>query len=190
MSGYYDKLFAFFFCFLLLFFLFFMFANNAFFNWAFERHQNQASWFIRPIFLIPFCFFSYKKSCSGIMGTLLCLMTSMFWFPVPDAENKQINEFLQYEKQWLQSEWDLQKTFFILLVPAFLLFLGTAFWRRNIKLGLSAVVLIAFGKVGWSILFGGEAGKTVVIPAAVGLVVCLFFLYAGFNKLEQKQKKT
>jgi len=30
-------------------------TNDAFFNWAFERHHNILSWYIRPLFIIPMC---------------------------------------------------------------------------------------------------------------------------------------
>jgi hypothetical protein len=36
-------------------------TNKNFFDWAYARHQNQLSWYIRPLFIIPFCFFAYKR---------------------------------------------------------------------------------------------------------------------------------
>ena len=38
-----------------------MILNHTFFEWVFERHQNQWSWYIRPLFVIPFCYFAYKE---------------------------------------------------------------------------------------------------------------------------------
>ena len=30
-----------------------------FLNWAWARHHNPISWYIRPLFVLPFCDFSY-----------------------------------------------------------------------------------------------------------------------------------
>ena len=34
--------------------------------WAWARHHNILSWYIRPLFLLPFCFFAYRRSLPGI----------------------------------------------------------------------------------------------------------------------------
>jgi len=36
-----------------------------FVGWAWERHHNPLSWWIRPLFLIPFAFFAYRRSWVG-----------------------------------------------------------------------------------------------------------------------------
>ena len=51
---------------------------NEFHSWARTRHHNPLSWYIRPLFLLPFCCFAYKRSMWGIALTLLALSTSMF----------------------------------------------------------------------------------------------------------------
>jgi hypothetical protein len=59
-------------------------ANTAeFAAWAWARHHNELSWYIRPLFLLPFCYFAYKRSLWGITLTVVALATSMFWFPAP-----------------------------------------------------------------------------------------------------------
>ena len=30
--------------------------------WAWERHHNVLSWYIRVLFLLPFCYFAYKRA--------------------------------------------------------------------------------------------------------------------------------
>ena len=37
-------------------------TNDIFFNWAFARHHNILSWYIRPLFIIPMVIFAFKKS--------------------------------------------------------------------------------------------------------------------------------
>lgn len=75
------------FSFLSILFIVIMAVNSDFFDWTFARHQNILSWYIRPLFLIPFCFFAYRHSPSGIALTIFLLLTSMFWFPVPQTVN-------------------------------------------------------------------------------------------------------
>src|SRR5690554_5606161 len=83
--------------------------NSDFLNWAFDRHHNQLSWYIRPLFLIPFCYFAFNKSWTGMCATIFLLLTSMFWFPKPLETNHIVGEFLDMEKEWLSGDWDLAK---------------------------------------------------------------------------------
>ncbi|HRP53981.1 MAG TPA: hypothetical protein PLI97_10800, partial [Fluviicola sp.] len=62
----YDQVIALVFGLLTITFIISATSSKTFLNWVFERHQNQMSWFIRPVFLIPFCFFAYKRSWAGI----------------------------------------------------------------------------------------------------------------------------
>ena len=38
--------------------------------WAWERHHNVLSWYIRPLFFLPFCYFAYKRSFSDMLLTM------------------------------------------------------------------------------------------------------------------------
>lgn len=180
-----DKNFAIIFGALILGFLILAFSNQNFFDWAYERHQNQLSWFIRPLFLIPLCYFAYKRSWAGIGGTLFLLLTSMFWFPKPETVSEQVRQFLEMEKEYLTGDWGALKILITLLVPLSLAALGMAFWKRNLWFGLSVLVFIAVAKMGWSVAFGGEAGKSIFVPAIIGLVVCSGLIYLGFKRLEK-----
>lgn len=156
--------------------------NRDLLDWAFTRHQNQLSWYIRPLFIIPFCFFAYKRNLAGIFFTLFCLITSMFWFPEPSVVDEKVHVFLQYEIDYLTSDWGISKMLLSLMVPVSLTLLAIAFWFRNIWFGISIMVFIAIGKVTWSILFAGESGMTIIIPAIVGLLICVATLTIGITK--------
>ena len=119
----------------ILFFLF-SFFNEQFFLWMFSRHQNILSWLIRPLLLLPFCFFSYKKNLNGILLTVLAIFTSMFWFPAPLEVNPQVAEFLQAEMVYLTSGFDLMKILSVVLIVSFFCFLSIAFWKKSIKMGI------------------------------------------------------
>lgn len=182
-----DKVLALLFLSLTILFIILSMTNQSFFDWVFERHQNQWSWYIRPIFLIPFCYFAYKHSWTGISITVFCLFTSMFWFNQPTFISENVKTFLLFEKNWLYGDWDLKKIALIISVPISFFALGLAFWKRSLFMGLGVVVLMATGKIIWSIQNAGQAGKSIIIPALLGLIICLVFIYFGFKKLEKKK---
>ncbi|MEH6536774.1 MAG: hypothetical protein V7719_10295 [Psychroserpens sp.] len=168
---------------LTLLFILTVMTNKSFFEWVFDRHHNQWSWYIRPLFLIPFCSFAYKRSWSGMAITLFCLFTSMFWFPIPEVISDQVKTFLQFEKTYLYGEWDIKKIMMTFTIPVSFFLLGLSFWKRNLRMGLSVLILIATGKIVWSIQNAGESGTSILIPAITGLLICCVVLFYGFRKM-------
>ncbi len=166
----------------------FMITDSVFFSWAFARHQNLLSWYIRPLFLIPYCIFSYKRSLSGIFGTVFLLFTSMFWFPAPDAVGEQVRTFLEMEQSYLTGGWGLTKIAISLLVPVSLAALSLAFWKRSLWFGIAVLAFIAVAKILWSAAFGGASGQAILAPAVIGLVLCAALVYLGFIRLEKKKR--
>jgi hypothetical protein len=148
--------------------------------WAWERHHNVLSWYIRPLFLLPFCFFAYRRSLFGMTLTLLALATSMFWFPAPAEVSPAVSEMLAAESEYLTADWTLWKVLMALVVPASFAALGLAFWKRSLVYGLAVINAAILIKIGWTFAFGTEAGAMSRLPAAVlGLVACdALILYA------------
>lgn len=181
-----DKIIALLFFVLTIVFLFVTTTNQTFFDWVFDRHHNQWSWYIRPILLIPFCYFAYKRSWSGISMTIFCIFTSMFWFTRPEIVSENVKTFLQFEKDWLFGDWNFEKIMLIITIPVSFIALGLAFWKRNLFIGLGVVVLMATGKIVWSVQNAGESGKSIIIPAILGLLICCGLIFYGFRKLEKK----
>lgn len=181
-----DQSIAFIFFVLTFLFIAFSMMNAPFFDWVFERHHNQWSWYIRPLFLIPFCYFAYKHSWSGMAITIFCLFTSMFWFPKPDVVSENVTKFLHFEKEYLYGEWDLFKVMITLTIPISFIALGVSFWKRSLVMGIGVIILMATGKIVWSIQSAGESGKSIVIPAIIGLLICSGLIYYGFKRLERK----
>jgi hypothetical protein len=148
-------------------------STDEFVAWAWARHHNVLSWYVRPLFLLPFCYFAYRRSLLGIVLTLLALATSMFWFPVPENSSSAVNEMLASERAYLTTDWTLWKILIALLVPLTFAALGLAFWKRSLGGGLAVVNAAILFKVGWTFLFSTEAGAMSHLPAAVlGLVIC------------------
>jgi hypothetical protein len=148
-------------------------STDEFVAWAWARHHNILSWYIRPLFFLPFCYFAYRRSLWGIVLTLLALATSMFWFPVPEHPSPAVNEMLASEREYLTADWTLWKVFIALLVPLTFAALGLAFWKRSLLWGLAVVNAAILFKIGWTFLFSTEAGAMSHLPAAVlGLALC------------------
>ncbi len=161
-------------------------SNKPFFDWVFERHHNQWSWYLRPLFLLPFCYSAYKKSFAGMMVSIFALFTSMFWFPKPEIVSNSVIDFLEFEKEYLYGEWNLSKQLLTLTIPISFIALGLAFWKRSVIMGIAVVFLMATGKMVWSIQNAGESGKSILIPAILGLLICCGLIFYGFKRLEKK----
>jgi hypothetical protein len=50
-----------------------------FLSWTWARHHNVLRWYIRPLFILPIVYFSYKHSWNGLILTVVGLFTRMFW---------------------------------------------------------------------------------------------------------------
>ncbi len=142
-------------------------------DWAFDRHANPLSWYIRPLFLLPLAWFAWRRSGWGIAATLVALATSMFWFPALETTSPAVRGMLAAEEEYLTANWALWKVLIALLVPVSFAALGLAFWRRSLTWGLAVVNGAILFKIGWTFVFSAEAGAMSHLPAAVlGLAVC------------------
>jgi len=168
----------------ILFIIFFL-TNDMFFNWAFKRHHNILSWYMRPLFIIPMVIFAFKKSYTGIFASIFALFTSMFWFPVPASNDPWVLEFLAFEMDYLKGTWTAPKIIISLAVPAFFIMLLMAAWNRNWKWLIGVIVGAAVLKFIWSIVFSGEAGMSILKPALLGVIVCIAVLGYFYKKHKQ-----
>ncbi len=162
---------------------------EAFWEWAWQRHHNVLSWYIRPLFLIPYAWSAHRRSIAGIALTLLALATSMFWFPAPAHVEPWVEEFLAAESAYLTAAWTPAKVIGTLAVPVFLGLLAVAFWRRSWRWGVAVLVAGALGKLAWSVGEAGSAGWAVAAPALVGLGVCVAAVLLGV-RLQAHRSRT
>lgn len=72
-------------------------------EWAFQRHLNPMSWYIRPVFLVALAYFCYRRTWKGVIITFLLMTSSMVWFPVPERINPEMQAVLDYELMLLSN---------------------------------------------------------------------------------------
>lgn len=157
-------------------------------EWAWSRHGNVLSWYVRPLFLIPLAWFAYRRSGLGITGSLVALATSMFWFPAPSEPDPRVQDFLDFERAWLTGDWNAQKFLMSLLAPLSLIAFCLAFWRRSVIWGLVILNLMAGGKLLWGVVAGDGAGWAMTAPALAGLLLCDAVLLWALQRLRAGRK--
>jgi hypothetical protein len=145
------------------------------------------SWYIRPLFIVPFIYFAYKRSWKGMIVTILALATSIFWFPAPATVDPMVAQFLEAEKAYLTGAWTTQKILLSLTVPSFFFLLALAFWKRSWWWGVAVINLAALGKVAWSVVEGGQSGWAVLVPAVIGMLVCDAAVYFGVKYVNRRK---
>ena len=99
---------------------------NEFFGWVWARHHNELSWYVRPLFIVPFCWFAYRRNVWGIVATLLVLPTSLFWFPAPEDPSPRVEEYLALEREFFLEGSLVNQVVLVVLVVGFCLR-----WRRH-----------------------------------------------------------
>lgn len=92
--------------------------DDEFKRWAWARHHNPLSWYIRPLFLIRYCLAAWHRSRTGLTTTLLLLFSSMFWFLAPTTPDPTIARFLAAERAWLAAPWTTLQWLYLLTVVA------------------------------------------------------------------------
>jgi hypothetical protein len=140
--------------------------------WVWARHHNELSWYVRPLFILPFCYFAYRRSIRGILLTLLLLPTSLFWFPAPAQPSPRVIEYLAWEREFVTGDNLVAKLVLLVLVIGFFVALAAAFWKRNWLYGLGVLNAATLLKVIWSVAFGGAIGWAALLPSLVTLVIC------------------
>ena len=65
---------------------------------------------------------------------------------------------------------------FAFLVISFFIVIVRATWLHSWKLVGLILIITALSKIIWSYMDSGQAGLTIVVPALVGLMICLLAL--------------
>ena len=142
-----------------------------FLNWAWARHHNPLSWYIRPLFILPFCYFAYRKSVRGMAFTVVAMTSSMFWFPAPATPDATSATFLEVERRWIAGPLTLGQIGLTALIPVWFAALATAFRRRQWAAAALVIVAGTALKVAWSFYMAGASAWTIVPPVVLGNAV-------------------
>ncbi len=148
-----------------------------FLEWVWNRHHNVLSWYVRPLFIFPFCYFAYKRKLNYLLVVLLIFPTTLFWFPAPEEPSQKVLEYLSWEQEFLTQGIMWQKALMIFLVVVFLFLLALSFWKRSLLYGVVVLNIGTLLKVVWSIYFGGSVGHAAILPSVVTLAVCNFVFW-------------
>lgn len=172
-------------------FIVLMATNTDLWNWAWDRHHNILSWYIRPLALLPFMLFAYKRSLTGMAFSIFALATSMAWFPAPETVDPTVSQFLNMEIEYLTTDWTIGKIIGSLLVPLMFILLGTAFWQRSFVYGGMVLIANVVLKMGWGVMEGGESGWAMLPPALTGLGLTLvLMMFVQWRQSKAKAVKT
>ena len=162
---------------------------NDFLSWVWARHHNELSWYVRPLFLLPFCYFAFRRSLLGILVTLLVFPTSLFWFPAPENPSPRVEGYLAWEHQFLLEGSVVARVTLVLLVVAFFVVLATAFWKRSWLWGLAVINAGTLLKVIWSVAFGGAVGWASLAPSIFTLAVTDATLLLAMRFLRRRRER-
>jgi hypothetical protein len=163
-------------------FVLLMALDQTFFDWAWARHYNILSWYVRSVSLLPFIYFAYRRSWTGMAFSVFAIATSMAWFPAPAGASANTTAFLAMEEEYLFSAWNLSKILLTLTVPLMFALLAVAFWNRNFIYGGVVIVIAVLMKIVWSLIEGGTSGWALVPIALVGLLITLGLIYLGYRR--------
>lgn len=161
-----------------------------FLNWAWERHHNPLSWYIRPLFVLPFCYFAYKKSVWGLVLTIVAVATSMFWFPAPAIEDSRAATFLAMERQYITGTWTLAKIAMTALVPLWFVALAWAFWRRSWLVSFFVINVGTLLKVIWSFYFAGTSAWSIIPAVSLGAVAINGVMLYAYRRVRRRPEAT
>ena len=155
--------------------------------WVWARHHNELSWYVRPLFILPFCYFAYRRSMRGVLATLLLLPTSLFWFPAPARPSPRVLDYLAWEREFLTGDRVVAKVVLVVLVVGFFVALASAFWKRNWLYGLAVLNAATLLKVIWSVAFGGAVGWAALLPSVVTLAICDTVIVLAMRRWGERQ---
>ncbi len=152
-------------------------AVEEFFEWVWGRHHNILSWYVRPLFLLPYCYFAYTRRPRYLFVTLLLFPTSLFWFPEPAVVSDQVMRYMALEREFLFNSSVLHRLLMALAVVGFLWVLALAFWKRSVLYGLLVLNAGTCLKIIWSVFYGGDVGYAAIVPSVVTLLICNTAVY-------------
>ncbi|GAA0990024.1 hypothetical protein Q7689_18805 [Nocardiopsis tropica] len=138
--------------------------------WAWPRHLNPLSWYIRPLFFLPVAYFCWTRRPLALSLTIAAMLSSFFWFPEPEEVDPAMAAVLAMEEQlFTDPTWVTWAS--LALVPVLLGSLCAAFWYRSLGWGLIVVNGGLAAKISWTVANSGADGLATLLPLGSGMVI-------------------
>ncbi|MDA0566857.1 hypothetical protein LG943_21440 [Streptomonospora sp. S1-112] len=150
-----------------------------FLTWAWPRHLNPLSWYIRPLFFLPIAYFCWTHRPWWLAVTITAMLSSFFWFPAPapDQIDPRIQGVLEMEEAlFADPTWITWVT--LPLIPALIGGLCAAFWQRSLGWGLIVINGGLALKIGWTVANAGTDGLATVLPLGAGALLMTALIIA------------
>lgn len=159
---------------------------NDFLDWAWARHHNPLSWYIRPLLILPFCYFAHTKSVRGMVLTLVAVTSSMFWFPAPATPDPRAVALLDIERQYVGGPLTLERIILTAVIPIWFVALAWGVRRRS-WLGVATVTGSGtLLKIAWLFREAGSNAWLIIPPVALGTAVCACVLWIAHNRVRNR----
>ena len=155
---------------------------------AFTRHLNPLTWYIRAIYLIIICYFSYIRSWKGVLIPSILMGGSIAWFIETNTIDFNIQTGLAYEKILLNAPFSAIIT--ILVYAVFVILLSIAFWKRSIKIGLFTLNAILIGKMILGLIFIKDTGWSPISATIFGLIIVNRIGLSLSRKMQKQNNST
>ena len=133
-------------------------------DWAWARHHNELSWYIRPLIMLAFCAAAWWRNLIGVIGLALFFPLSAVVFPAPATPKAYVVDFLAKERAMLDALTPLGWLVFVGAVVVFLWLLAAAFWKHSFWYGLAVANLGGATKLFVSIFLWNDIGNTAILP--------------------------
>ncbi|WP_017573758.1 hypothetical protein [Nocardiopsis halotolerans] len=141
-----------------------------FLTWAWPRHLNPLSWYVRPLFFLPIAYLCWTRRPVPLALTIVAMLSSFFWFPAPERIDPAMAGVLEMEKElFTDPTWVTWAT--LPLVPALLGSLCAAFWYRSLGWGLIVINGGLALKIAWTVANSGADGLATVLPLGLGMAL-------------------
>ncbi len=140
-------------------------------DWAWARHHNEWSWYIRPLIIIAFCAAAWFRRPVLLVALGLFFPLSAIVFPAPESPKPYVVAFLESERQMLEALSLFGLIGFAVLVVVFLGLLATALWRRSFWTGVLVANLGGVLKLIVSKLLWQDVGDAAILPTIVTALI-------------------
>ena len=140
-------------------------------DWAWARHHNEWSWYIRPLIIIAFCVAAWCRSSGLVILSAAFFPLSAVVFPAPDTPKEFVVNFLAAERELLESLTSLELFGFTAAVVIFLTLLAVCLWKRSFWIGVLVANAGGALKLAVSLYLWGETGWTALLPTLATAVV-------------------